>query len=604
MRQGNVTVVQAEVPLVDQEAAHRLRLASLGPQFNAMVKVRSSVYDHASGMSAITFANPNRGKPNFMRLTYNRGLDLYDVEFGRKVTRKGVPEYIQGDVFEGVQVSSIRGLFERQTGLLTSFGTIEQVRNEDTGHVSAEGVAVRPEATSPTATPIEVTAEGDLRAQEIRDIVGDYVADQKVTQAMTKKRTKGQRKKANERALEIIDAAVKAGRGLTEEERAIVGEYTGEGGVGADLNQYHTRGDIAAAVWKLAQRHVRGDVKRALEPAAGSGVFLQTRPPSVQMDAVEIDRKSALVCQALHATSDVRNASFEEFAVERTGQRPEYDVTITNAPFCTRTGDVSRIHKTHIKSADRYFIDTALDQTRAGGVVAMIVHSSVMGRNQKAFAEFRERMLARAEVVDAYRLPGDAFKHTHTEVVSDVIILRKRPEVVEAALVEAQRDGRLEAVMSAFGAYDQGLIDGKYFDAHPKRVLGKALSADETGFRAEVRGNGDAVAGMLDVLGARPPEGPASVGISERELEELATKNESVAGDLERARRTLNASPGRDADDRRHQVRVHRHPPTVPPHRRCRRRDPAGAEQRVRGHPAGSRPGFPHSASSRGRGGR
>ena len=88
------------------------------------------------------------------------------------------------------------------------------------------------------------------------------------------------------------------------------------------------------------------------------------------MTGVEIEADSAMVATVLNAGSKIRHASFEEFCIERMGLPPAFDAVVTNAPFCTRTGNVSKLHKPHLSSADQYFIDTGLDQVRDGGVVA------------------------------------------------------------------------------------------------------------------------------------------------------------------------------------------------------------------------------------------
>lgn len=334
--------------------------------------------------------------------------------------------------------------------------------------------------------------------------------------------TKGERKSANEEALQIVQAALAERRALTDAERAKVSLYTGEGGIGSSLNQFFTRGDIAKALWTVLAKQGIQEGAKVLEPACGAGVFLDTAPAGVHMTGVEIDPQVAAVADALHGSrSAIYATSFEEFAVAREGlPDAQFDAVITNAPFCTRTGSGIRVHKPEMASADRYFLDTALDSVKDGGLVGMIVHHSVMdGRDG---ADFRQRMAARAELVDAWRLPAQAFEHAHTSVVSDMIVLRKRDSRVAAALLAGG-----ETVQRTAGVYDEAFVDGDWFDTRGERVLGKALSAEQTGWRATVEGDADKVAPSI-VASEHVDPGPAGAKIDFATLQAHADAGDAV----------------------------------------------------------------------------
>jgi predicted RNA methylase len=348
------------------------------------------------------------------------------------------------------------------------------------------------------------------------------------TQSFGRDLTPKQRKDANSSAVEIIQRAVSQGRELTQKEMDEVALYSGRGGIGDSLNQYFTRPDIAASMWDLLAHHGLAPDAKVLEPACGSGVFMQTAPEGVTMTAVEIDPEVALVASSLHgARHTVHAQSFEEFAVARErGVGDRFDAVITNAPFCTRTGDGARIHKPEYTSADAYFVDTALDQVKEGGLVAMIVHRGVMSND--GMQEFRRRIGDRAELVDAFRLPVEAFKHADTTVVSDVIILRKRPEVVATALA---RGG--EEVGRALGVNDEDLIYGRWFDDKPDRVLG-TVGKDWRGSDL-VEGSADACAPLIRARGvASWAHGPAGKTITAEEM--AAHSDERVRAALDAAK--------------------------------------------------------------------
>lgn len=73
-----------------------------------------------------------------------------------------------------------------------------------------------------------------------------------------------------------------------------------------------------------------------------------------------------------------------------------------------------------------YFFLKAIDQVRAGGLVMSITSAGTM---DKQGLTIRRELAKSAELVAAFRLPSGAFKeYAGTDVVTDIIILRKRPE--------------------------------------------------------------------------------------------------------------------------------------------------------------------------------
>lgn len=311
------------------------------------------------------------------------------------------------------------------------------------------------------------------------------------------KATKGERKKANDRALALVRQAATEGRELTEDEARDVARFSGSGGVGASLNQFFTRPDLAGALWGLLQRHGLPANARVLEPACGSGVFIETAPAGTQMTGVEIDPEVAAVAGALHGDRhEIVNQSFERFTVERFGLIKPFDAVVTNAPFVTRDQGTSRIHKPELASADCYFIDTALDHVAPGGLVAMIVHSGVM--SSSSHRSFREGLAQRAELLDAFRLPDSAFAHAHTSVVADVLVFRKRDPRLAAVL----RDPDAAAQLAA--APPDGFVDGKYFDTRPDQVLGTLAGNWRGG--TTVEGDAETMAATILERGGKPSE--------------------------------------------------------------------------------------------------
>ena len=519
------------MPEAEREAMVQTILAQMGGIGAIKTMTGAREFEtHADGVS-FRFPNSDRERPNHVRVRYDRGRDLYDVEFSRLRSTKTGKVLDPVETHEGMYGDALKELFERQTGLdLTVPRIVFATPSEDNFE------------TMPEAPP--GITEGDARSAIQQEELEDAEVAAKVTAAMAAKKTKGQRKKDNEDALKLLQKIVNQGRMPTDEERVIIAGYSGQGGIGADLNQYYTRTDIASAMWDVMAVH-GGPFERVLEPAVGSGVFMDAAPKGCKVTGVELDRKAAAVADILHGqTHEVVPASLEQFSIERMGRPLDYDAVITNAPFCVRTGQgtIPR-HKTQFKSADRYFIDTSLDHVTDGGVVAMIVHSSVMNAKTPAAKAFRERILARAEVVDSFRLPGEAFAHSHTEPITDVIFLRKRDRRVGESLLQLQKQGQLAEKMEALGAWDQAFVDAGYYDDKPERILGTAMTSEETGWRDKVTGDPEIVAGRLRELAlAKANEGktdPAATSITFDQLVELGKMNTDVQAAIDKGLGTI-----------------------------------------------------------------
>jgi predicted RNA methylase/superfamily II DNA or RNA helicase len=354
---------------------------------------------------------------------------------------------------------------------------------------------------------------------------------QEVTAAMAKKKTKGQRKKANETALDIVQRAVAEGRGLTDEEAIQVAGYTGKGGISGDLNQFYTPVKVAEAMWTMMESHMDRPPERVLEPSCGSGVFLQTAPVGAKVTGVELDSSAAAVADALHGHKhEIHTKAFEEFTIENMGKPLDFDAVIANPPYVKRTGDIP-LHKAEYKSADKYFIDTSLDHAKDGGVIALLIHPGVMNNTSPGWKDFREHLLARAEIVDGFRLPDTTFKHTHCGIPADILIMKKRDKHVGAALQKCIGRGGLEPVLTHFDAWDQDWVDGTYFDKRPERILGEVKTREETGFRDTVEGDIETVPAAMRKLTeakiAKPTE-PAARAITLEQLVKLGDENEAV----------------------------------------------------------------------------
>ncbi len=207
---------------------------------------------------------------------------------------------------------------------------------------------------------------------------------------------------------------------LTEEETESLRAST--------LNAHYTRLDVIRAIYAAIEHlglSAWGKL-RVLEPAAGVGHFLGVMPTSLvvgaERAAVELDSITARILERLYPATRVFACGFEA------AQLPKdyFDLIISNVPF----GDYA-IHDPAVKDkrlrecVHDYFFVKSLSLLKPGGILAFITSRYTLDKKKSAV---RRHLAQQAELLAAARLPDNAFKrNAGTEVVTDVIILRKRP---------------------------------------------------------------------------------------------------------------------------------------------------------------------------------
>ncbi len=307
------------------------------------------------------------------------------------------------------------------------------------------------------------------------------------------------------RALNAAAVAVltsKPDADMTDGDRAVLARYSGTGGCGASRNEFYTTPAIARAMWSLLDRagFHGGEV---LEPSCGTGVFLHTAPPGAHVVGVEMDPIGARISGILHrpAGHEVNAGTLEAFAQ---GDGRLFDAVIGNPPFGIRGGSAGDDKKS-IASAEDYFLDTALDKLRSGGLLAMIVPTGVM--DGKAGRGFREALLCKGEFLGGSRLPNTAFEASHTAVTSDVLLFRRRPQEVAGALSTVDQD-----VLQQLGVWDEEFLSGSYFVAG--RGAANIHGNLEPGWREKANMGHDitvsgSMVGVPDAVRDMPIEAPA-----------------------------------------------------------------------------------------------
>lgn len=312
----------------------------------------------------------------------------------------------------------------------------------ETGSQSGRVAAVK----SPAATAAQAT---DLLIDNPLEIVGG---------------TPVQRFNRNRAALELLDQLEVEGRQATTEEQKVLAAYIGWGSFGQDLFQgsweypkYRDEGVwkersewlrnmMGKENWESAQRSITNahytdpptvmamwdmlarmgfDGGRVLEPSMGTGNFFSMMPADIksrsQLTGIELDEMTGAIAKQLFPQSNVQIMGYQD------SKTPDnfYDVVVGNWPFENTPVADRKYNKFNPMLHDYFFLKT-MDQVRPGGIVIGITSAGSMDKKNTVI---RGELAKQAELISAIRLPSGAFKdYAGTSVVTDIVILRKRPE--------------------------------------------------------------------------------------------------------------------------------------------------------------------------------
>jgi N12 class adenine-specific DNA methylase len=230
----------------------------------------------------------------------------------------------------------------------------------------------------------------------------------------------------------------------------------------ATATSFYTSPTVTAAIWRVlvGLGFAAGQV---LEPGCGSGLFIAATPAGlpVTWTGVERDPVSARIAGLLHPHARIITAPLERVSLPPAG----FAAAVGNVPFA----DVCPYDPTAPKklSLHNYFIWRAVQAVHPGGLVAVVTSRFTLdGEDPRA----RELLARDADLIGAVRLPSGAFREYGTDVVTDILVLRRRssPPTEGAApplWLTARRQPELRTAVSA------------YFLAHPEQVLGRFEAA-------------------------------------------------------------------------------------------------------------------------------
>lgn len=317
-----------------------------------------------------------------------------------------------------------------------------------------------------------------------------------------------ERARANVRAIEVLRDLDDSGREPTDDDIRALAAYAGWGGAqkafeedgddpawgeintrlselltdaeyadarSSTLTAFYTPRPVVDAMWQaLGKAGFGKDPKHpdmVLEPGCGTGNFIRSTPAgsSYGFTGIEADPISAGIARHLCTDDDIINNR-----MERTGLPTDaFDLAVGNVPY----SDAIRIDGTVIHD---WFIQHSLDAVRPGGLVAVLTSRYTLDKNT---SNMRRGLARKAELVAACRLPRETFdRQAGTEVISDILILRKRDEPL----------AEVDAAWTDTNEFRDGVNANRLFVEHPEYVAGTmAIGSGPFGPQIDVTGTGD-----------------------------------------------------------------------------------------------------------------
>ncbi|MCK9209254.1 MAG: SNF2-related protein [Ignavibacteriaceae bacterium] len=339
-------------------------------------------------------------------------------------------------------------------------------------------VGNRAESKPPKAEPIRHTEQPEAKD----DLFNQPKEERKEPKAEIKVvKGKKNRKEINAKVEELLKT--KKNDEMSAEDVELLAQYTGRGGLLGDtledisLNEFYTRKDEAEFIWDMIGKlgFKGGNV---LEPSMGTGIFVETAPEKALVTGIEIEETSGRIGQILHGNEhDIRIQSFEQFVKDYDNmgadlEGGEYDAIVGNCPFGKRgLSAMDDREKSDIKFHEQYFIDRGLDMLKPGGIMAMIVPTSIMDNQLN---QWRGEVNKKGEFLGAIRVPTGAFKHTDAQVTTDIVFFKKRPPEVIDHLNKLSKEELGEAYDDM--VMDADFVSGNFFKNNPEYALGTETS--------------------------------------------------------------------------------------------------------------------------------
>ncbi|MFO0575369.1 MAG: SNF2-related protein [Polyangia bacterium] len=390
-------------------------------------------------------------------------------------------------------------------------------------------------------------------------------------------RSEAERTLANVEAIQILTSK----QTLDDTDRAKLRRYTGWGGLSikraagslppdwvpekkALIHEYYTPEFVANAIaqallpFQSELTNSEGLI-RVLEPSAGIGRLIHAfRPevwPQMRWTAIELSKVSASLLAAVRPDITVVNSPLEQWVLDNKHLSGTYDLVVSNPPYGVRGryASIDREKGYGETRAYAYQIRRGIDMLRPNGVGVFLIPSGFMSGTGPSLRALRERVLLRAHLMGAFRLPSETEDGKSlfpgALLVTDLVFLRSR-------------GGSIPTVPDA----DQFILDGRYFKVTPEHVLGREVGQegddDEQGraprWGYQVRGTFQGLPALEErdlcrdcaVTPQRRPEKKKRVELPEHAEHALALARRVAAylaliarGDIESTARAASAYP-------------------------------------------------------------
>lgn len=234
-------------------------------------------------------------------------------------------------------------------------------------------------------------------------------------------------------------------------------------------NAHYTSGEVIKAIYTgLEKLGYKGG--KILEPSSGIGNFVGWHPKNMnaQWTMIELDNLTSDIGHFLYPNAYMLNMGFQDANIPN----DYYDLAISNVPF-SEVGVVDRDYKQAYLKANlhNYFFVKAIDKVKPGGMLAFITSRYTMDSTN---VDIRKYLNTKADFVGAVRLPKAFKDNAATDVITDIIFLKKRDIGTEYAGEDWVKLDNIEVVAEG-RSYPNTYKINEYFVNHPEMVLGKAV---------------------------------------------------------------------------------------------------------------------------------
>lgn len=232
------------------------------------------------------------------------------------------------------------------------------------------------------------------------------------------------------------------------------------------LNEYYTPARVCEDIVARLRPHMEqlkgadGRI-RALEPSAGIGRFVEpTAGLPIDWSLVELSGISQYMLERLFPDAQKFFTHFQE-AVSRNEEtwRNSFDLILTNPPYSEpgayQLDDKHETAKLFDKNAYRYFLARLSTLLAKDGIMVAIVPWGLLTGTGETSRRLRDYMLRRLHFLDGFALPSRAF--VGSQILTCIAFFQGRGGVIQGELPTA----------------DQFILDGKWFERHPEKILGK-----------------------------------------------------------------------------------------------------------------------------------